>query len=277
MVKVDPASAAHRALLGTSYVRAGRYAEAIPHLEQALRLDPRAAQAENYLGGALLALGRAHDALPHFRRASALAPRDAHLHFNLARVLESAGDAEAAAREYERALDVESRPRRSASAARRPVVLAPSPARRARALDAGRRARARIGDGAQRSRRRPRAGRPAGRGAGACPPRAGDRSRLPTGARESRAPRTPETALTPPRGAGQKDAALAKRSPPVFPGAFGRSFASYRNRTVTAAGRFARGVKVKQPNSVSRHDRRRSGGAFSPARGGALAAPDRRA
>ena len=41
LVKADPQSASHAALLGISYVRAGRFADAIPQLERALRLDPR--------------------------------------------------------------------------------------------------------------------------------------------------------------------------------------------------------------------------------------------
>jgi len=104
LVKADPKNAGHHTRLGTSYVQVGRYADAIPSLQRALRLDPRSAQAENYLGGALLALGRGQEALVRFRRASALSPRDEHLHFNLARVLERAGYADEAAREYRLAL-----------------------------------------------------------------------------------------------------------------------------------------------------------------------------
>jgi Flp pilus assembly protein TadD len=96
LLRADPGNAAHEALLGSSYVRVGRFADAIPHLERALRLDPRSSRAENFLGGALLATGRVAEAVAHFRKAVLLAPEDAHLRFNLARALETVGDSGAA-------------------------------------------------------------------------------------------------------------------------------------------------------------------------------------
>jgi Flp pilus assembly protein TadD len=92
LLRVDPDNAGNETLVGSSYVRIGRYAEAISHLERALRLDPRSATAENFLGGALLATGRSSEAVAHFRRAIERAPRDAHLRFNLARAHEAQGD-----------------------------------------------------------------------------------------------------------------------------------------------------------------------------------------
>jgi Flp pilus assembly protein TadD len=100
----DPRSAANQAALGTSYVRVGRFEEAVQHLEEALRLDPRSANAHNYLGGALLGLRRDEDALAHFRRAVALSPRDEHLHFNLAKALDQTGRSAEAIREFGRAI-----------------------------------------------------------------------------------------------------------------------------------------------------------------------------
>jgi len=104
LVRIDPDDAGHAALLGTSYMRVGRYADAVPALERALRLAPESATNENHLGGALLGAGRAADALLHFRRAVALAPRDAHLRFNLAKVLSSTNRGSDALDQYERAL-----------------------------------------------------------------------------------------------------------------------------------------------------------------------------
>ena len=104
LVKADPQSAAHAALLGASYIHAGRIADAIPALERAIRLDPRSASNENFLGGALLAAGRGPEALDHFRKAATLAPRDAHIHFNFAKVLAAAGQGPRAADELSRAL-----------------------------------------------------------------------------------------------------------------------------------------------------------------------------
>jgi tetratricopeptide (TPR) repeat protein len=104
LARVDPANAGNLTLLGTSYVGVGRFADAVPVLERALRLDSGSANAENYLGGALQALGRDADALAHFRRAVALAPRDAHLQFNLARMLQRGGRVPEADAVYRRAL-----------------------------------------------------------------------------------------------------------------------------------------------------------------------------
>lgn len=111
LVKVDPQSASHAAFLGTSYVRTGRFADAIPQLERALRLEARLrtasarqATTENYLAAALLASGDGRAALRHFRRAAALAPQDAHLQFNLAKALVSAGQLQEAFAAFTRAL-----------------------------------------------------------------------------------------------------------------------------------------------------------------------------
>ena len=63
-----PENARNQLFLGGSYVEAGRAAEAVPHLEHALRLDPRSASAHNYLGR------RAALAGPGARRRSPPAP-----------------------------------------------------------------------------------------------------------------------------------------------------------------------------------------------------------
>ena len=100
-VRHAPNDAHNQRLLGSSYADVGRNADAIKHLEQALRLNPRLAEAHNDLGGVLLAERRTNEALAHFQQAVALAPRDEHLHFNLGRVLDAVGrrgDAEMAFR-----------------------------------------------------------------------------------------------------------------------------------------------------------------------------------
>jgi Flp pilus assembly protein TadD len=104
LLKREPDNAANEALVGSSYLRVGRVAESIPHLERAVRLDPRSANAENFLGGALLTLGRTSDAVAHLRRAMVLSPRDEHLRFNLSRALDTAGDSAGAARALREAL-----------------------------------------------------------------------------------------------------------------------------------------------------------------------------
>jgi Flp pilus assembly protein TadD len=108
LLRVEPDSPANEARVGASYVRAGRYAEAIPHLQRALRLGgPPSASTENYLGGALLAVGRVADGITHLRRATTLEPRDAHLRFNLARALALQGDHRTAAAELRQALAID--------------------------------------------------------------------------------------------------------------------------------------------------------------------------
>jgi Flp pilus assembly protein TadD len=107
LLRTDPDNAAHETLLGSSYVRVGRFGDAIPHLERALRLDPRSSRAANFLGGALMAVSRAGEAVTHFRRAVQLAPADAHLRFNLARAQETLGDAKAAILTLRQAIGIE--------------------------------------------------------------------------------------------------------------------------------------------------------------------------
>lgn len=104
LLKKDPDNAGNETLVGSSYLRVGRAAEAVPHLQRAVRLDSRSSNAENFLAGALLTLGRTEEAIAHFRRAVSLSPRDEHLRFNLARALDVAGDAAAAMRSLREAL-----------------------------------------------------------------------------------------------------------------------------------------------------------------------------
>ena len=103
-VRDSPDNAEYRAYLGGSLVEVGRFAEAVPHLEAALRLDDRSAEAHNDLGTALLSTGRVPEALTHFRRAVALAPRSEVMQFNLGNALNAAGQPDAAGAAFERAL-----------------------------------------------------------------------------------------------------------------------------------------------------------------------------
>ena len=103
-VRQAPDSAHERTWLGSSYLEAGRIAEAIEHLQIAVRLDPRSAQAHNFLGGALRAAGRTSEALTQLRTAAALAPSDAHLQFNVGKALATAGRPAEAAPRFERAI-----------------------------------------------------------------------------------------------------------------------------------------------------------------------------
>lgn len=59
---------------GSALLEQSRYAEAIPHFEEALRIIPTAALVERDLGISLLRLNRNSEAIPHLRRAVRLRP-----------------------------------------------------------------------------------------------------------------------------------------------------------------------------------------------------------
>jgi tetratricopeptide (TPR) repeat protein len=103
-VRDAPNNAEYQVFLGASYVEIGRFADAVPHLEAALRLDERSAGAHDDLGTALMEQGRLAEALGHFQRAVALAPRDEKMYFNLGNALGRASRVGEAAAAYERAL-----------------------------------------------------------------------------------------------------------------------------------------------------------------------------
>ena len=68
-------------------VSAGRTPEAIPHLEQALRLRPNFPEALNNLGDNLRHLGRPQEAIPYLERAVRLQPKFAEAHNTLGATL----------------------------------------------------------------------------------------------------------------------------------------------------------------------------------------------
>ena len=103
-VKESPDNAEYQAFLGASYVDVDRYADAIPHLEAAIRLDERASGPHNDLATALMSQGRLPEALRQLQRAAALAPRDEHVQFNLGNALNRAGRPGDAVTAYERAI-----------------------------------------------------------------------------------------------------------------------------------------------------------------------------
>ena len=103
-VREAPENGEYRALAGGSYAEMGRHAEAIPHLEAAIRLKHRTSATYNYLGIALMGLGRTEAALPHFRRAADLAPTDENVPFNLGNALRALSRWPEAVAAYERSL-----------------------------------------------------------------------------------------------------------------------------------------------------------------------------
>lgn len=65
-------------------LRSDRPADALPHLEAAVRQSPDNAEAQNHLGIALARLGRAAEAMVHFEAALRLKPELTEAEHNLA-------------------------------------------------------------------------------------------------------------------------------------------------------------------------------------------------
>lgn len=87
---------AARANLGQALSVAGRWHEALPVLEEAVRANPRHPEAHQHLGFALDTLGHPDLAIDHFREAVRLRPAYLEAHGNLGVALAQRGDLEAA-------------------------------------------------------------------------------------------------------------------------------------------------------------------------------------
>jgi Flp pilus assembly protein TadD len=90
--------------VGALLVDGGRIDDAIPHLEEAVRLEPAFAEAHTNLGAALAKRGRLAEAMAHYREAIRLSPGLAQAHNNLGLALARAGDVEGAVREIREAV-----------------------------------------------------------------------------------------------------------------------------------------------------------------------------
>ena len=73
---MDPAYADGPVNVARALLQEGNVVDAIPWLEQALRIDPQLAKTHYFLGTALKTLGRYDEALRHLREAEARYPRD---------------------------------------------------------------------------------------------------------------------------------------------------------------------------------------------------------
>jgi tetratricopeptide (TPR) repeat protein len=85
-----------RMWLGDYYVRNGRNGDALPQLQEAVRLQPRDGHAVYSLGIVLLNLGRTEEAIQQFREAVRSDPAHPRAHFNYARALVRQGRKEEA-------------------------------------------------------------------------------------------------------------------------------------------------------------------------------------
>jgi len=91
-----PESASAKAGFGRMLMLCNRPADAIPQLEDALRLDPNMSVPNFYLGAAFFQQGKDHEAVKAFRRSIELQPNHAEAHYELARVLYRQHDLEGA-------------------------------------------------------------------------------------------------------------------------------------------------------------------------------------
>jgi Flp pilus assembly protein TadD len=92
--------------LGHYFNETGRPAEAMPHLEEAIRIRPDYPTAITNMGRALFLLGRIDEAFAHFERAYALAPDDPVVRNNLGFTRQRQGDLAEAERWFRSALEV---------------------------------------------------------------------------------------------------------------------------------------------------------------------------
>jgi len=90
-LQVTGENAFARNSLASFLIEAGRTAEAVPHLVEAVRIDPRFAGAYNNLGAALIQQGNGSEAIAHFAAAARLRPQYADAHYNLAMALARQG------------------------------------------------------------------------------------------------------------------------------------------------------------------------------------------
>jgi tetratricopeptide (TPR) repeat protein len=78
--------------LGIVHQERGQHEKAVAQFREAIRLDPAYAAPRILLGASLLALGRVSEARSQLEKAVKLAPREPHARLQLARVEERAGD-----------------------------------------------------------------------------------------------------------------------------------------------------------------------------------------
>ena len=103
-VRTSPADPLAHNFLAARYLQAGRIADAMVQLEEAIRLKPDDAEAHSNLGMAFQLQGRLGDAVRELREAVRLKSNDDRIHFNLGYVMQATGQAGAAIREYRRAI-----------------------------------------------------------------------------------------------------------------------------------------------------------------------------
>jgi len=104
-VEAAPTAVSHRNL-GYVLMRAGRPAEALPHMEESLRLDPQAVDGHKKIAIVLAELGDKTRAIQHSQAALMLSPDDPETLDNLGSLLRESGRAAEAVPHFERALSM---------------------------------------------------------------------------------------------------------------------------------------------------------------------------
>jgi tetratricopeptide (TPR) repeat protein len=102
-VRLDPNNALLQYSLGLVYAQLGRSDEALAAYAEAIRLRPIYAEARNDYGVALVQAGRREDALREFTTAVQLLPNDAGAHYNLGAALLELGQARQSIQHFEAA------------------------------------------------------------------------------------------------------------------------------------------------------------------------------
>jgi Flp pilus assembly protein TadD len=105
--RLDPRDARARNYLAARYLQAGRVADAVAQLDDALRLDPGDAEAHSNLGVARQLQNQIAEAVRELETATRLKPDDDRVHVNLGNALHAAGRDDRAVREYRRAIEID--------------------------------------------------------------------------------------------------------------------------------------------------------------------------
>ncbi len=103
MLKLSPTAPIHNAL-GKQLADQGRFADAVPHYEQALTMNPRDPYTHNNLGIALMHLQQRERAIEHFQQAIDFKPGYANAYTNLGNAYNEAGRLPEAEECYRQAL-----------------------------------------------------------------------------------------------------------------------------------------------------------------------------
>jgi tetratricopeptide (TPR) repeat protein len=96
-------------ILGTSYLRDGKPADAIPEFENALKLKPGYSEARNNLGNALAREGKLDEAIGYFQAVIKNNPNFADAHYNLGITLGQKGKTNEGIAEFQEAVRVNPR------------------------------------------------------------------------------------------------------------------------------------------------------------------------